>query len=323
MRRREFISLIGGAAALPIAARARQPPKLLRIGTVSLNPRTSVQRAAFEQRLRELGYSEGQNLVIEYIRTPNHPDRIDDAARELLHRNIDVFVLENHITLKSVMAVTNTAPIVVIATSFDPVALGVVASIARPGGNVTGFYVRRPELAEKQIELLAEIFPKRTRLGVLWDAVSGEAFPAAERTAVALRWEIEPLKLERPPYDFVGAFRILARRDAQMVLVLHSGLFTKDRAHIAALALRHGLPSMFTDKIYADAGGLMSYGPDLAIAFRRVADYVDRIAKGAKPADLPIEQPTSFVLTINLKTAKALGITVPPSMLARADEVIE
>jgi putative ABC transport system substrate-binding protein len=235
----------------------------------------------------------------------------------------DVFVLENHITLKSVMRASSTSPIVVIATSFDPVALGFVSSIARPGGNVTGYYVRRPELAEKQIGLLAETFPDKTRLGVLWDAVSGEAFSAVERTTTTLRWGLVPLKLEHAPYDFVAAFRSLAQRGAQMVLVLHSGLFTPDRARIAALALQHGLPSMFTDQVYADAGGLMSYGPDLTIAFRRAADYVDRIAKGAKPADLPIEQPTSFVLTLNLKTAKALGVTFSPTFLARADEVIE
>jgi putative ABC transport system substrate-binding protein len=324
MRRREFITLLGGtAASWPLFARAQERPKPLRIGTVSLNRRASAQRVAFEQRLRELGYIEGQNLIIEYINAPDRPDRIDEAARELVQRNVDIIVLENHITLKSVMSATSTLPIVIIATSFDPVALGVVASIARPGGNITGFYVRRPELVEKQIGLLAETFPGRTRLGVIWDAVSGEAFPAAERTAIALRWGLEPLKLEHPPYDFVAAFRSLAQRGAQMVLVLHSGLFTEDRAHIAALALQHGLPSMFTDKIYADAGGLMSYGPDLSIAFRRAADYVDRIAKGARPADLPIEQPTSFVLTLNLKTARALGLDVPPTLLARADEVIE
>jgi putative ABC transport system substrate-binding protein len=323
MKRRKFIALLGGAATWPLFARAQERPKPLRIGTVSLNRRASAQRLAFEQRLRELGYIEGQNLVIEYINTPEHPDRLDQAARELVQRNVDIIVLENHITLKSVMSATSTLPIVIIATSFDPVTLGVVASIAQPGGNITGFYVRRPELVEKQIGLLAETFPARTRLGVIWDAVSGEGFPAAERTAIALRWGLEPLKLEHPPYDFVAAFRSLAQRGAQMVLVLHSGLFTEDRAHIAALALQHGLPSMFTDKVYADAGGLMSYGPDLSIVFRRAADYVDRIAKGARPADLPIEQPTSFVLTLNLKTARALGLDVPPTLLARADEVIE
>ena len=328
MRRRTFIALLGGAATAPsmlgpLSARAQEPPKLLRVGTVSLNPRNSAQRRAFEQRLRELGYIEGQNLVIEFITTPDRADLIDEAARELVRRKVDIFMQENHITLKSVMSATSILPIVVVATSFDPVALGVVASIARPGGNVTGFYVRRPELVEKQIGLLAEAFPGRTRLGVLWDAVSGESFTAAERTASALRWGFEPLKLEHPPYDFVAALRSLAQRGAQMVLVLHSGLFTADRAHIAALALQHGLPSMFTDKLYADAGGLMSYGPDLASVFGRAADYIDRIAKGAKPADLPIDQPTSFVFTLNLKTARALGLDIPATVLARADEVIE
>jgi putative ABC transport system substrate-binding protein len=152
VKRREFITLLGGAAAAwPLFARAQERPKPLRIGTVSLNRRASAQRVAFEQRLRELGYIEGQNLVIEYINAPDRPDRIDEAARELVQRNVDIIVLENHITLKSVMSATSTLPIVIIATSFDPVALGVVASIARPGGNITGFYVRRPELVEKQI----------------------------------------------------------------------------------------------------------------------------------------------------------------------------
>jgi ABC-type uncharacterized transport system substrate-binding protein len=324
MRRREFLSLVGSAAALrPLSVRAQQSAKPLRVGTVSLNQRNNPQRLAFEQRLRELGYIEGENLAIEFINAPDRPDRIEAAARELAQRNVDVFMLENHIMLKSVMSAASAAPIVVIATNFDPVALGVAASISRPGGRVTGFYVRRPELVEKQIGLLAEAFPGRTRLGVLWDAISAEAFPAAERTATALRWDLQALKLEQPPYDFVAAFRSLAQRGAQMILVLHTGLFTEDRAHIGALALQHGLPSMFTDKIYADAGGLMSYGPDLASAFRRAADYVDRIAKGAKPADLPIEQPTTFVLTLNLKTAKALGVELPATMLARADQVIE
>ena len=221
------------------------------------------------------------------------------------------------------MAATSSLPIIIIATNFDPVSRGFVASIPRPGGNITGIYVRRPELVEKQIALLAETFPGRTRLGVLWDAISAEAFPTAERTATALRWELRPLKLDNAPYDFVAAFRSLAQSGAQMVLVLHSGLFSEDQSHIAALALQHGLPTMFTDKTYADAGGLLSYGPNLSVAYRRAADYVDRVAKGANPADLPIEQPVSFVLTVNLKTARALGLNLPPTLLARADEVIE
>ncbi len=324
MKRREFMTLLGGAALpWPLGARAQQPPKLLRIGTVSSNRRADPSWMAFEHRLRELGYHEGQNLAIEHINAGGHADSIDEAAQELVRRKVEIIFVQNHITLKAVMAATNTAPIVIIATSFDPVALGFVASIARPGGNITGIYVRRPELVEKQIGLLAETFPGRTRLGVLWDVISAEAFAAAERTATALRWELQSLKLDSPPYDFVAAFRNLAQRGAQMVLVLHTGLFSEDRAHIAALALQQGLPTMFTDKVYADAGGLLSYGPNLSAAFRRAADYIDRIAKGAKPADLPIEQPVSFVLAVNLKTARALGLDLPPTLLARADEVIE
>ena len=322
--RRAFITLFGGAAAStwPLGARAQQPIKPLRIGTLSSNRRAGPTWVAFEQRLRELGYVEGQNLAVEFITTDN-VDHIDEAAQELVRRKVDIIFVQNHLTLRSVMVATSSLPIIIIATNFDPVERGFVTSIARPGGNVTGMYVRRPELVEKQIALLAETFPGKTRLGVLWDAISAEAFPAAERTATALRWELRPLKLDNAPYDFVAAFRSLAQSGAQMVLVLHSGLFSEDAAHIAALALQNGLPTMFTDKTYADAGGLLAYGPNLSAAYRRAADYVDRIAKGAKPADLPIEQPVSFVLTINLKTAKALGLTVPQGLLARADEVIE
>jgi ABC-type uncharacterized transport system substrate-binding protein len=322
MRRREFLGALGGAAAWPVVARSQQPLKLLRIGTMSSNRRAGPTWAAFEQRLRELGYIEGQNLAVEFI-TTDHVDHIDEAAQELIRRKVDIIFVQNHLTLKSAMAATSSLPIIIIATNFDPVSRGFVASIPRPGGNITGIYVRRPELVEKQIALLAETFPGRTRLGVLWDAISAEAFPTAERTATALRWDLRPLKLDNAPYDFVAAFRSLAQSGAQMVLVLHSGLFSEDQSHIAALALQHGLPTMFTDKTYADAGGLLSYGPNLSVAYRRAADYVDRVAKGANPADLPIEQPVSFVLTVNLKTARALGLNLPPTLLARADEVIE
>jgi putative ABC transport system substrate-binding protein len=327
-KRRDFLALLGGSVAVssmlwPLAARAQPRPKLLRIGRLTFSSRANVVWVAFEQRMRELGYLEGQNLAIEYISARDRIDRVDEAAQELVRRKVDIIVVENHIVLKSVVAATHTLPIVVVAANFDPVAHGFVASIARPGGNVTGFYVRRPELVEKQVGLLVETFPGKTRLGVLWDAISTESFPAAERAAAAMRLELQPLMLENPPYDFVAAFRNVAQRGAQMVLVLHSGLFTEDRAHIAALALQHGLPTMFTDKIYADLGGLLSYGPSLPGMWRRAADYVDRIARGAKPADLPIEQPTRFVLTINLKTARALGLEMPAKLLALADEVIE
>jgi putative ABC transport system substrate-binding protein len=322
--RREFISLLGGAAAAwPLAAHAQQPSNLLRVGTVSFIRRTNFTWAAFERRMRELGYIEGQNFAVEFINAKDHVERIGEAARDLSRRKVDIGLADSHLTLKSIMAAMSTSPIVFIASNFDPVALGFVASIARPGGNLTGIYVRRPELVEKQIGMLAESFPGKTRLAVLWDGLVAESFPAAERAAAALHLELHALKLENPPYDFVVAFQELARRGAQMVLILHSPLFTEDRSHIAALALRHGLPTMFASKAYADAGGLLSYGPDLNVAFRRAADYVDRIAKGAKPADLPVEQPTNFVLTINLKTAKALGLEIPPMLLARADEVIE
>ena len=225
--------------------------------------------------------------------------------------------------LKAALAATSTLPIVMIAITYDPVALGHVSSIARPTGNVTGVYLRRPELVAKQIALLVQTFPSRTGLGVLWDVNSADVFGAAERTAASLNLELRTLKLENPPYDFVAAFRTLAQQGAQMVLVLSSVYFNRDRPHIAGLAMQHGLPTMFTSRLYVDAGGLVSYGPNLAGMFARAADYVDRIARGAKPADLPIEQPTKFEFVINLKTAKALGLNIPPAVLALTDEVIE
>ena len=210
-----------------------------------------------------------------------------------------------------------------IAINYDPVALGHISSIARPTGNVTGVYLRRPELVEKQVELLAQTFPGKTRLGVLWDVNSADELGAAERAAASLNLQLRPLKLANPPYDFVAAFRTLAERGSQMLLVLSSVYFNRDRPHIAGLAMQHGLPTMFSGKLYVQAGGLLSYGPDLAGMFGRLADYVDRIARGAKPADLPIEQPTRFELVVNLKTARALGLELPAMLLARADEVIE
>ena len=268
MRRREFITLLGGAAAWPLTARAQQPPNLLRVGTVSFIRRTNFTWAAFEQRMRELGYIEGQNLAVEFINAKDHVERIEEAARDLSRRKVDIGLADSHLTLKSIMAAMSTSPIVFVASNFDPVALGFVASIARPGGNLTGIYVRRPELVEKQIGMLAEAFPGKTRLAVLWDGLVAESFPAAERAAAALHLELQALKLENPPYDFVVAFHELARRGAQMVLVLHSPLFTEDRSHIAALALRHGLPTMFASKAGCRWPAVLRAGPQRGVSTR-------------------------------------------------------
>jgi putative ABC transport system substrate-binding protein len=327
MKRRKFITLLGGAAAWPLGARAQQPPKVLRIGTASTFPRTFPLWVAFQQRLRELGYIEGQNLVFDFLELGNQV--IQDAAataamHELVRRKVDIIVdAGEEVSLRAAMAATSTLPIVILAVSYDPVARGYISSIARPTGNVTGLFLRRPEFVEKQIGMVRSTFAQKTRLAVLWDEYTADQFSAAELTAKSLHMELQSLKLENPPYDFDVAFEAMAQGSAQMVLVLSSSLFALHRPRLAELAIRHRLPTMFTSKAYIHAGGLLSYGPDMAAMFRGAAEYVDRLAKGAKPADLPIDQPTKFELVINLKTAKALGLEAPPTLLALADEVIE
>jgi len=325
LQRRSFLTLLCSSAAAWQCDRAtaQTPSKLLRLGMPSTSLRASIQLAAFEQRMRELGYLEGQNLTVEFINVRNQLDRAVEATQELIQRKVDIILADSGLAIDAAAAATNTLPIVMVAINVDPVARGYVASIARPSGNITGVYFRRPELVGKQIEILSETFPEKTRLGVLWDMYSAEMFSAAVAAAASLHLKLHPLKLENSPYDFVTAFRSLTQGGAQMLLVLSSTLFNQDRSHIAALALQHGLPTMFVGRTYADAGGLLSYGPSLTGMYRRAADYVDRLAKGAKPADLPIEQPTKFELVLNLKTAKALGLSVPASIRLRADEVIE
>jgi len=323
IRRREFITLLGGAAAAwPLAARA-QTPKMLRVGMAPPNPRTFVTWVTFEQRLRELGYFEGQNLVIEFIHVPRETSKLDAAMLELVRRRVDAIVTSDDFTLKAALDATESIPIVMLAVSFDPVERGFVKSIARPTGNVTGVLLRRPELVGKQVEVLVEAFPDRQRLGVLWDAISTDSFGVVVRLASSLRLQLRPLKLESPPYDFAGAFQKIAESGADMLLVLSSNRFNENRSALAQLAIHYRLPTMFVSNLYVEAGGLMSYGPRLLEMYRRAAEYVDRLAKGAKPADLPLEQPTKFELVVNARTAKALGLTLPPSLLARADEVIE
>ena len=225
--------------------------------------------------------------------------------------------------LQAVVGASIAVPIVFIAVNFDPIERGYVASLARPGGNITGVVFRQLEFAGKQVELLAEAFPGRTRLAALFDAQTADQFSAAERVAKSLQMQVQPIKLEKLPYDFDVAFRDASTGGAQMMLVLSSTTFTRYRSRIAELAIKHHLPAMYTAKHYVDAGGLMSYGVDFPTVFRKTANYVGRILKGAKAADLPVEQATKFQMVVNLKTARAIGIELPTSMLLRADEVIE
>jgi putative ABC transport system substrate-binding protein len=327
MKRRAFITLIGGAAAWPLAARGQPAGKVARVGVLGAtldNPNAAVGYPIFLAELRKLGFTEGQNLIVEYRRIDEGTPKAFTAANELGAAKVEVIVANGpEIALQAAVAVRPVVPIVMLANNYDPIARGYVASLARPGGNITGLVFRQPELSVKQLEFLAEAFPDRTRVGALWDALSADQFGAAERAAGSLRLSLRPLKLENPPYDFDSAFQTMAQDEVKMLLVLSSPFFSLYSAHIAELAIRHGLPSMFINKQYVEAGGLMSYGVNTDPQWRRAASYVAKILRGAQPAELPVEQVDNFEFALNLKTAKALGVALPTSILLRADEVIE
>jgi putative ABC transport system substrate-binding protein len=328
MRRREFIALLGGAAtAWPLAARAQQGERMRRIGFLATDRRVGIVAAsypAFLAELKKLGFTEGENLTIEYGRVDEGEAKAFTDAAELIRAKVDVVVAFGpEVALKATLAASQTIPIVMIAVNFDPIARGYLSDIARPSGNITGLVYRAPELAAKQLQLLVEAFPDNKPVAVLWDLVSAEQFNSAQRDAQSMQIELRSHKLENPPYDFDAAFRTVAKDGARMLLVLSSPLFPAQGPHIADLAIQHRLPTMFTFKSYVEVGGLMSYGIDTVPMLRRAAAYVAKLLRGAKPSDLPVEQPTNFEFALNLKTAKAIGVTVPTSILLRADEVIE
>jgi putative tryptophan/tyrosine transport system substrate-binding protein len=324
MKRREFITLIGGAAALPLASRAQQAGKMLRVGTASTQPRSSSSLwKAFEQRMAELGYREGTNYTFDYLNVPK-AEEYEASFRKLAARDADIMVASGpEISLKSALASSDTKPIVMVAVDYDPLALGYVTSLARPTGNVTGLFLQQIELMAKRLQLLKSAFPDRRALTVFWDRTCLDQWKAVEREAAKLGLRLEGIDLGNPPFDYD---KTLARAKSEYrgtIFVLASGFFLRDRERLADFALRNRLVSMFCFREIVDAGGLMSYGPSFPVMYRRAAEYVDRIARGAKPSDLPIEQPTKFDLVINLKTAKTLGFAIPPFLLATADEVIE
>jgi putative ABC transport system substrate-binding protein len=278
---------------------------------------------AFVAELRKLGFTEGKRLI-EFRRADEGASKAFAAAAELIRSKADVVVTFGpEITLKAASVASQTIPIVMIAVNFDPIAGGYVSNIARPDRNITGLVSRAPELAAKQLELLVEAFPDEKPIAALWEPASAQQFDTAQRTAQSLHIELHSHKVENPPFDFEEAFRAIAQDGSRMLLVLSGPSFGMQRAHIADLAIQHRLPTMFTFKYYVEAGGLMSYGIDTLPIFRRAASFVAKILRGAKPSDLPVEQPTNFEFTLNLKTAKAIGVSVPTSILLRADEVIE
>jgi len=327
--RREFLTGLGGATVVwPLAARAQQPAgRTARIGILLTSPDNPIIKLGYPLFLDELkksGFSEGQNLTIKAVSLDQDAQRVFAETADLVRSNVELLVVVGaEIALQAAVAASRIIPIVMWAVNFDPIARGYVKSLARPGGNITEIVSLQTELAEKQVELLTQAFPDRTRLAVLWDASSADQFVAAERQARSLRLEIQSLKLENPPYDFDAAFRTLAEGSSQMLLVLSSQHFTLSRSHIAELAIQQRLPTMFIFKVYVQAGGLISYGVDPQAMYRKLGFYVSKILNGAKPADLPVEQAVKFELVINLKTAKAIGLDLSPAIQLRADEVIE
>jgi putative ABC transport system substrate-binding protein len=328
MRRREFIAVfLGAAASWPNAARAQETGQIARVGFLGTdpdNPLFAMSYPVFLSELRKRGFTEGHNLIIKHGRIDEGASKAFAAAADVIRSNVDLVVTFGpEIALKAVLAASQTIPVVMIAVNFDPIASGYVTNIARPEKNLTGLVYSAPELAAKQLELLVEALPDYKPIAALWEPASAEQFASAQRTAKSMNIELRSHKVENLPFDFDEAFRGIAQDGSRMVLVLSGPTFATQRAHIADLAMQYRLPTMFTFNYYVEAGGLMSYGIDTAPIFDRAASFVAKILRGAKPSDLPIEQPTNFQFTLNLKTAKAIGVSIPTSILLRADEVIE
>jgi putative ABC transport system substrate-binding protein len=332
MRRREFITLIGGSAAsLPLIARAQQGGKIHRIGMISASVPLSKWRETtfirdFLGGLRDLGHEEGRDIAIEFRSAEGNWERLPDIAAELVGLKVDVLVSSVcGAPLNAAMRATNTIPIVVAACNDDMVETGIIANLAHPGGNVTGLSKMTPELSAKRLELLKEMVPEAFRVAILWDP--GYSAYLADWRELQERARTVGVTLQsfeaRSAADLDGAFAAIVEARANAVITFSDTLTYNLAKQVAENASRSKLPLMSPFHEIAIAGGLMSYGPSISDLFRRSAGYVDKILRGAKPADLPVEQPTKFELVINLKTAKALGLTVPPSLLARADELID
>ena len=325
MKRREFIAGLGSAAAWPVVARAQQAAKLPTVGFLgAASPSSEGQRvAAFLQRLRQLGWIENRNVAIEYRWAEGRSERFAEIAAEFVQLKVDLIVASTTPAAIAAKQATATIPIV-FATVNDPVSTGVVASLARPGGNLTGLSNQLGDTASKRLELLREIVPGLRRLGI-WANVGnpGTVLEMGEVQAAARTLALEVVTLEIRRAEDIGPAFEGAKGRMDALYVAADPLANSNRVRINTLALAARLPTMQGIREYVDAGGLMSYGPNIADGYRRAADYVDKILRGAKPGDIPVEQPTKFDLVFNLTTAKALGLDVPPTLLARADEVIE
>jgi putative tryptophan/tyrosine transport system substrate-binding protein len=324
MNRREFITLLGGAAAWPLAAHAQLPARSrVTIGILSTagNP-SSVVFEAFRQELGRLGHIEGHTVITEFRSARGDFSQVPTLAAELVRIPVDVIVTDGGRAAAAAKSATSVIPIVM-ATVGDAVAEGIVDNLARPSGNITGFTLLIIELSAKRLELLKEMVPGLRRVGVLWNPLNSTSqYAVTEEAARSLSLTLESGEAQSR-IAIPEALVNLSRRNVSALIVLPDGLFWNDRVAVVVQATAARLPGIFPEREYVDVGGLFAYGPRVADNFRRAAGYVDRIIKGAKPADLPVEQPAKFELVINLNTAKALGLTVPPTLLARADEVIE
>jgi len=328
IRRREFITLVGGATAWPLAARAEQPERMRRIGVMTNiaknDPEAQSRNAAFEQALQRLGWTDGRNVQIEYRWTLGDPELTRKQAAELIALPTDVILAVGAEVMSALRQTTRTVPIVFVLVP-DPVGAGIVEGLARPGGNATGFTPYEFGVSGKWLELLKEIAPRVTQAAIVRDDTSpnGPAqFAAIQAVAPSLGVEVNPIGV-REPGEIERAIAAYARASNRGLIVTGSALAAVHHNLIVALAARHQLPAVYFGRFFVTAGGLISYGPDFLDQYRRAAGYVDRILKGEKPSDLPVQAPTKYELVINLKTAKTLGLDLPATVLARADEVIE
>jgi putative tryptophan/tyrosine transport system substrate-binding protein len=328
VRRRDFIALlVGVVVARPRAVRAQQSARIPRIGYLGLGPASAVASLGVLEALRvglsEVGYVEGSNVIVEF-RWADSPDELPRFAAELVTMNVDVIFANSSTYVEAARHATSRIPIV-FAAHADPVGLGHVASLSRPGGNITGVSMLMTELSVKQLELLNEAIPHARRIGVLWNPTTPShpvALEAVKAAGGKLGVQLVIVAVQTID-DFASAFSQMKRERVDGFVVISSPLTSTRREQLAQFALEHRLPGAFPFKAQAQAGGLMSYGADIKDLFRRAGNYIGKILRGANPADLPVEQASKYELVINLKTAKALGFTVPPSLLVRADEVIE
>ncbi len=320
-----ILTLALGILAAPLAADAQPPGKIPRIGLLRAGTPPDPYVEAFREGLRELGYAEGQSIAIEYRWAEGKLERLPDLAAELVRLKVDVIVTATTSGVQAARRATSTIPIVMAAVG-DPVVTGLVASLARPGGNITGLSLLSPELSGKRLELLREAVPKLSPVAVLWNSANPAmilSFRETQTAAQVLGVSLQSWEVQGDPQDFERAFSMISKERPHALVVVLDPFTILHRSRIVELAAKHRLPAMYDVRAFVEAGGLMSYGPSVPDMYRRAATYVDKILKGAKPAELPVEQPTRFELVINLKTAKALGLTIPQSVLIRADQVIQ